>query len=79
MKFIENLLKFIRDRLRFDVEAAAKRATCEWCERPDGCCDCQERIGCRMAGEIFHMQCGWCVVCSVPMFMCAGQHWEGRR
>jgi hypothetical protein len=50
--------------------------TCKWCQRPKGCCDCQDRIDCPKRGQLLHWMCGWCNECDVPMFQCTKQHWQ---
>lgn len=75
MQLLTNLFKFIHDRLRH--EQPARRVTCEWCARPIGCCDCEERIACKQTG-IVHLRCGWCGACEVPMFLCQQFHWQPR-
>lgn len=39
-------------------------------------CDCEERIHCDKAGQIGHMQCGYCMKHNQARFLCGQTCWE---
>lgn len=41
--------------------------------------DDMERVNCPKAGQIAHMQCGWCYTCNMPVFMCICGYNKARR